>query len=252
MAPTDPPARRFESKVALVTGAAGGIGSAIYELGVRALAERTPEDQRASVHTMAVDLSDAGQVRHAFDEVESKLGPLDVVVHVAAAFAVSPLTDIDDAHWHQIFTANAVGALHCLSEAGRRMKTRGKGSIVTVGSQSAKVVRLHQGAYGASKAAVTYLTKALGLELGPFGVRCNVVHPGVTETPLAQAIWAAGRGSKDVHVTGDLKRYRPGIPLGKVAGASEVAEVVAFVASDAASHMTMAEIMVDGGGSFLA
>jgi 2,3-dihydro-2,3-dihydroxybenzoate dehydrogenase len=142
--------------------------------------------------------------------------------------------------------------MHFLSEGGRRMKARGRGSIVTVGSQSAKVVRLDQGAYGASKAAVTYLTKALGLELAPFGVRCNVVHPGVTETPLAAKIWATGKGSKDLHVTGDLQRYRPGIPLGKVAAAREVAEVVAFVASDAASHVTMTEIVVDGGGSFLA
>ncbi len=260
--------RRFDSKVAIVTGAAGGIGAAVCRLlveegakvaaidrdadGVRALAQQMHGECGIAVHTRALDLSHADLVHTAFDEIEATLGAVDVLIHVAGAFAIKPVTDIDEAHWDSIFNANARGALHCLGEGGRRMKARRRGSIVTVGSQSAKVVRVDQGAYGASKAAVTYLTKALGLELAPFGVRCNVVHPGVTETPLAQNIWKTGQGSKEIHISGDLGRFRAGIPLRKVAAAREVAEVVAFVASDAASHMTMAEIMVDGGGSFIA
>ena len=258
---------RFAEWSTLVTGAAGGIGSAV----ARRLADEgalvavtdvdadaaefvAEEIRRAGGRAQAfgLDVSDPACVESVFDAAENALGALRVFAHVAAVFDAQPLLATPDDDVERFLSVNVRGAFHCLRAAGRRMAERRAGAIVTVASQSAKVIRKDQSLYGATKAASSYLTKALGLELAAQGVRCNVVHPGVTATPMSRRIWSAGRGSAEAHVRGNLDRFRVGIPLQKVAAADEVAAAVAFLASDDARHITMQDIVVDGGSALIA
>jgi 2,3-dihydro-2,3-dihydroxybenzoate dehydrogenase len=107
---------------------------------------------------------------------------------------------------------------------------------------------MHMAAYCASKAASALFTKCLGLELAEFGVRCNVVSPGSTDTPMLHSMWTDDSGA-DATLDGSLSAYRVGIPLGKLARPEDVAHAVAFLASDAAGHITMHDLCVDGGAA---
>ena len=102
--------------------------------------------------------------------------------------------------------------------------------------------------YSASKAASSLFTRCLGLELAEYGIRCNVVSPGSTETPMLQSMWEDESG-RQATLKGSLATYKLGIPLGKLAQTRDVAEAVCFLASDAAGHITMQDLYVDGGAS---
>ena len=130
----------------------------------------------------------------------------------------------------------------------RRMVPRGAGSIVTVASNAGGVPRSGMAAYGASKAAAAMFTKSLGLELAPHGIRCNVVAPGSTDTPMLRGMWTDERGAEAV-IGGDLETFKVGIPLGRIAAAQDVADAVAFLVSDRARHITMQVLYVDGGAA---
>ena len=104
------------------------------------------------------------------------------------------------------------------------------------------------GAYAASKAAVTQLSRCLGLELAPHGIRVNIISPGSTDTPMQQAMWAQG-SSRETVIAGSGENYRLGIPLQKIATPEEIAEAVLFLLSDRASHITLSDLRVDGGAT---
>lgn len=247
---------RFAGRVALVVGGRGGMGTAVcnrlssegadvFVADVSAASSPTDRD-------LVVDVTSDSSVADAFAAVESRAGRLDVLVFLAGIFEAKPFLESDVAMYERLFSVNVFGAARVVREAGRRMASRSAGSIVVVASQSAKVVRFQQAVYGSSKAALAYLTKTAGLELAPSGVRANLVLPGVTETPMARAVWDSGRGSAAAHVAGDLGRYRCPIPLGRVGQSDDVAAAVAFLASDESRHVTMTEILVDGGSALLA
>jgi 2,3-dihydro-2,3-dihydroxybenzoate dehydrogenase len=103
-------------------------------------------------------------------------------------------------------------------------------------------------AYAASKAAATKLTRCLGLEVAEYGIRCNIVAPGSTRTPMQDAMWAAGSSPAAV-IEGSLETFRSGIPLRRMAEPSDVADAVVFLLSDQASHITMTDLYVDGGAT---
>src|SRR5262249_12022714 len=145
------------------------------------------------------DVANTARVEQVVEEAEGALGPIDLLVNVAGIFETCPLLELTDEQFERILGVNARGVLACMRAVGRRMVRRGAGAIVTVASQSSQIVRVEQGAYGASKAAATYLTKCLGLELARQAIRCNVVHPGVTETPMALKLWDAQRSSREIH-----------------------------------------------------
>lgn len=249
-------------RVAIVTGAAGGIGAAVARrlahLGACvALADLNAEEVGRRAHELRsegksarsypLDVALAEQVESTVARIEEEIGPIDVLVHAAGIFAAAPLLDLEPARWEQIFTVNAKGTFLCLGAVGKRMAQRKRGAIVTIGSQSSKIIRPDQSAYGSSKAAGNYMTKCLGLELAASGVRCNVVHPGVTDTPMARVLWDSDASRQRLHLDGSLARFRIGVPMGKVAQAEEVANAAVFLASELASHITMTDIVVDGG-----
>lgn len=252
----------IRGRVALVTGAAAGIGAAV----IRALA-----DHGACV--AAVDLDSAGldevistlpgpgrhlgypadvrdpaAVTAVVDRTETELGPIGILINVAGVLCTGPALDISDEDWATVFAVNTSGVFHACRAVGRRMAIRGKGCIVTVASNAAGVPRAQMSAYAASKAAAAHFTRCLALELAPRGIRCNIVAPGSTDTAMLRSMWHDDQGPQSV-IDGAPELYKVGIPLRKLAQPAEVAEAVLFLASDRASHITMQDLYVDGGAA---
>ncbi len=198
-----------------------------------------------------VDVSDAAAVDAVVERVEAEWGAIDVGVNVAGVVHVATVVETSGADWRALFAVNADGVFHVSRALARRMAARGRGSIVTVSSNAAGVPRHAMAAYAASKAAATMFTRCLGLELAGSGVRCNIVAPGSTRTRMQDSLRRDGSGEEAV-LAGSLRTFRTGIPLGKLGEPEDVAEAVVFLASDRSSHITMAELYVDGGATLRA
>ncbi len=250
----------IDGAVAVVTGAASGVGRAVAtdlaEHGARIAAvdvdttgiAETVRDMEAhghEAHAVPADVTETRGVEALFDEVEALLGPVTVVVNAAGALTTGPVADCSDQDWQRMIAVNATGVFAVGRAAARRMGPRGRGSLVTVASNAAGVPRSGMAAYAASKAAAVALTKSLGLELAPLGVRCNVVSPGSTDTPMLRAMTV----DPQALVAGDPEHFKVGIPLGRLGRPEDVAAAVRFLVSDAARHITMHELYVDGGAT---
>ncbi|RLQ88559.1 2,3-dihydro-2,3-dihydroxybenzoate dehydrogenase [Notoacmeibacter ruber] len=245
----------LENKLVLVTGAAGGIGLALVKAlareGARVLATDLdiaaipPND---AIIPRSLDVSNTADVEALVDEVEETLGPIDSGVSLAGALATGLVTETTDDDWRRVFAVNTDGVFHLSRALARRMVKRRTGNIVTVSSNAAGVPRHAMAAYAASKAAATMFTRSLGLELAPHGIRCNIVAPGSTLTPMQTGMWSDADGAKAV-IAGSAQTFKAGIPLGKLATPEDVADAVLFLLSDRASHITMADIYVDGGAT---
>jgi 2,3-dihydro-2,3-dihydroxybenzoate dehydrogenase len=247
--------------VAFVTGAGAGIGRAVAVAfaaeGVRVAAvDRDPEGveklaaEHETIRAYAADVSDPAQVDAAVEAAETELGPIGILANVAGILRTGPVVDCSDADWADIFAVNAGGVFHTSRAVARRMTPRRSGVIVTVSSNAAGVPRSGMAAYAASKAAATHFTKSLGLELAEYGIRCNVVAPGSTDTAMQRALWT-GDGAAPV-ILGDPAAFRTGIPLGRIAEPEDIADAVLFLASDRARHITMHDLYVDGGATLRA
>ena len=242
----------FRGRIALVTGAARGIGAAVAGL----LAERgalvvATDREPGGPATTALDVTDAAAVESLVADVERESGPIGILVNVAGILRISPILETSDSDWAETFAVNTTGVFHTCRAVGRRMAARRSGSIVTVGSNAAGVPRTSMGAYAASKAASTMFTRCLGLELARDGVRCNLVSPGSTDTGMQRGLWT-DPGAEQRVIDGDPASYRVGIPLGRIAAPEDIAEAVAFLASDRARHITMHDLYVDGGATLRA
>ena len=248
----------FEGTIALVTGAAGGIGAALVELLrasgciVIATDHRLPvigaSEAAGQVHARALDVTDAAAVDALVAWVEATIGPIGFGINVAGILQVGTVAEIDDAQWRRVFAVNADGVFHVSRALARVMTPRGRGAIVTVSSNAAGVPRHGMAAYAASKAAATMFTRCLGLELAPHGIRCNIVAPGSTLTPMQTGMWADAQGAQRV-IEGSPATYKAGIPLGKLASPDDIAHAVMFLLSDQAAHVAMSDLYVDGGAT---
>lgn len=253
----------------MVTGAAGGIGAAvsrtlaaqgravaILDCDGRGLAAREQEMVAAggTVVGLVTNVADGVAVEAAVAAAEDQLGQLDVLVNAAGVLRTGQAVDIDPASWARSFAVNTDGVLHASAAVGRRMRDRGRGSIVTVASNAAGVPRSGMAAYAASKAAAMMFTRCLGLELASAGVRCNIVCPGSTDTPMLRELFPNGedRACAAAAIAGSPVQYRVGIPLGRVADPEDIADAVAFLCSDRARHITMQALYVDGGATLRA
>lgn len=251
----------MRGKVALVTGAAGGIGAEV----ARVLAERgvtvaavdrdadrlarlaaTGEDAR--IEALPADVRDADSVEEVVNAAERRLGPLDFLVNAAGVLRLGEASKLSDEDWAETFAVNTTGVFLMSRAVVNRMIQRSQGAIVTVSSNAAGTARWDMSAYAASKAAATAFTKCLGLEVARYGIRCNVVAPGSTDTPMLSSLWRDENG-RQMTIDGSLKTYKVGIPLGRIATPNDVARVVAFLLSDEARHITMQHITVDGGAT---
>lgn len=250
----------ISGRVAVVTGAAGGIGLEVCRLlleeGARVVATDTQIEAlaplkskwREALRPAVLDVRDPAAVDALVASVDADFGPIGFGISVAGVLATGLVAETDDAAWRHVFSVNADGVFHLSRALARVMTPRRSGAIVTVSSNAAGVPRHAMAAYAASKAAATMFTRCLGLELAPHGIRCNIVAPGSTLTPMQTGMWADDDGAARV-IAGSLASYKAGIPLGKLASPADVASAVLFLLSDQAGHVTMADLYVDGGAT---
>jgi 3-oxoacyl-[acyl-carrier protein] reductase len=232
---------RFSGRVALVTGAASGIGDAVAR---RLLAEGAAVasldlEPNASdgILALAGDVASSADVDAAVDRVERELGPLDVLVCSAGVPGASVGTlDVTDEEWRRVLAVNADGVFFCNRAAAARMVPRGYGRVVNVASIAGKEGNPMAAAYSASKAAVIALTKAVGKDLARTGVVVNCVAPAVIETPILDGI-------SQEHIDYMVER----IPMGRMGAPGEVAALVCWLASEECSFSTGATYDISGG-----
>jgi 2,3-dihydro-2,3-dihydroxybenzoate dehydrogenase len=251
----------MERKVAVVTGAAGGIGSSV----VRALCEHdvvvaavdsnagrlaeTAEKIAAGgqrVVAFPADVSIWAQPEAVVAAVEDRLGPVEYLVNSVGVLRLGKVTDLSSEDWMTSFMANATSVFLMSQAVVKRMVPRSRGALVTVTSNAANTPRTEMAAYSASKAAATMFTKCLGLEVARYGIRCNLVAPGSTDTPMLESMWRDESG-RNATIDGRPEAYRVGIPLRRLARPQDIANAVVFLLDDRASHITMHSLTVDGG-----
>jgi 2,3-dihydro-2,3-dihydroxybenzoate dehydrogenase len=253
----------MNGRVALVTGAAGGMGAVIAARlgynGVRValldsnadrlrLVAKDLANTNATAEAFPVDVRSGDEVEAAVAEAEDRLGPIDYLVNAAGVLRVNEVTALSIEDWTLTFDVNTTGTFLVSRAVANRMVGRGGGTIVTVASNAASNPRTGMAAYAASKAATTMFTKVLGLELAQHGIRCNVVAPGSTETEMLSSLWSDGDWKRS-SIEGVADQFRLGIPLGKVAQPADIADAVLFLLSDRAGHITMHHLTVDGGAT---
>lgn len=240
--------RDLQGRVAIVTGAAGGVGRATVELLHRRGARVVAEDIKPSVAELAIDgevvtvagdVSQESTARAAVQAAIDSFGRLDILVNNAARIINRTVADTTVAEWDEILAINARGMFVHAREALRVMVPAKRGAIVNVGSYACVVALPTIAAYAASKGAVAQLTRVLAVENGQHGIRVNAVGPGDIVTGILDEQMPNGREFLAEHGKGNL--------LGRAAEPEEIAEVIAFLASDKASFVTGALVMADGG-----
>ncbi|WP_304622837.1 2,3-dihydro-2,3-dihydroxybenzoate dehydrogenase [Photobacterium sp. OFAV2-7] len=245
---------QFYNKCVWVTGAAQGIGLQValkfVDLGATVVGLDVAFDDKADYpfETITLDISEPLAVKAAADTLLQQHPTVDVLVSVAGILRLGATEELSVDDWHACINVNASGPFYLLQQLIPVFKKQQAGSIVTVSSNAAHVPRQQMTAYCASKAALTSLSHCVGLELAPYGVRCNVVSPGSTDTPMQRMLWHTADAEQRT-IAGFPEQYKLGIPLGKIAQPDDIANVVTFLASDLAGHVTMQDIVVDGGAT---
>ena len=252
------------SRTALVTGAAGGIGRAIADrlvadgFGVSVADLPSSADQLQALTAnlggpgvalgLTVDVTDAASVDAAVAAHVGHFGGLDVMVANAGIAVTAPLLEITAEQWQITMDVNVKGVLHCYQSAAREMISQGRGGrLIGAASVAAHRGGKWQSAYSASKFAVRGMSQSAAQELAEHQITVNVYSPGVVHTPMWEGIDAEMSRRRGTETGSEMAGMVAGIPLGRLEQPTDVAGVVAFLASPAAAYITGQSIVVDGG-----
>lgn len=240
-----------EGKVAVVTGAARGIGFAIarrflqdgYRVGLididRATLAKSFRSlgEHGDVLAQRCDVAKAKQVRAAVGAIAKRFGRIDALVNNAGIAVFKPILRTTPKEWMRVLDVNLTGPFLCTQACAPVMLRRGGGAVVNISSISGLRASSLRVAYGTSKAGLDHLTKQQAIELGNLGIRVNAVAPGPVDTAMA----------KKVHTRDIRADYHDAIPLNRYGSEEEIAAAVAFLCSDAASYINGQTLAVDGG-----
>ena len=245
----------MKAKVVVVTGAASGIGKACVERFAQegaslVLADLADVSQLAAdiessggqALGISVDVSDEQSVTALFAAVMARFGRVDVLVHCAGVCRRRLIPEMEVAEWDLIMDVNFKGTFLCCKAVIPLMRAAGGGAIITTGSELAFVGAPNIGAYSASKAGVVHLTRCLARDHGADGIRVNCICPGPIDTPMLQR--SIGQASDPVEAR---RLAEASTILGRLGKPEEIANMVHFLASDEASYVTGAAMLVDGG-----
>lgn len=240
---------QMEDQIAMVTGAANGIGRAIVERfvaeGMRVAAVDLDQDQIAESVTafgdrvlpLVADISDRAQVQAAVQACVDRFGGLDVLAANAGIADGQPFLEIDDASWRRIIDVNINGTFHCVQEAARVMAKARSGEIVCTSSTNAWYVEKNLAHYNTSKGGVEALVRSAAIDLAPMNIRVNAVEPSMVKTRAAFITQDPVGGPE----------YLRRVPMARFAEPAEIAATVAWLASGQASYITGQTLIVDGG-----
>ena len=248
------PSFRLDDRVALVTGAASGIGRAIAvglaesgaDVGCVDLPAQRLAGTVAAVEAVgrrgvaaAADVTEPDSVAAAVDAVEAALGPLRLAVNSAGIANAAPAEEMALEQFQAVLDVNVTGVFLSAQAEGRALLRNGGGAVVNIASMSGTIVNrgLLQAHYNASKAAVVHLSKSLAMEWADRGIRVNSISPGYTATPM----------NLRSEVAEQVKRFEADTPLGRMAQPEELVGPAVFLLSDAASFCTGVDLIVDGG-----
>ena len=245
--------RKLQDKVAIVTGAAQGIGKSIAaEMGGEgarvAVWDRNAEGVQAATaefcgegvdaRSYVGDVGNSGEVDALFAQVEKEMGPVDILVNNAGINRFAMLHKMTDEDWDAVIRVNLTGYFYTCRAAARSMKERKSGCMVNVSSMAAQRGSIGQINYASAKAGILGLTKSVAREMARYTVRANAIAPGTIETSMTQKILNDDKLSAPI---------RAEIPLGRVGQPVDIARVACFLASDDASFMTGQVVNVNGG-----
>ena len=248
--------RRLEGKVAIITGAASGIGRAtallFSEEGAKVVVCDVDAERGVKVRDEIVerggdaifvraDVTKAEDVRRLVKETVKKYGRIDVLVNNAGIASIGTVLDVPEEEWDRVLAVNLKGPFLCSKYVVPEMIKAGGGVIVNVASVLGLVGSRGEAAYCASKGGLVALTRAMALDFAEHNIRVNCVCPGSVETPMREHVLAK-KAKKESRSTGEAE-----IPLGRVARPEEIARAILFLASDDSSYATGSILVVDGG-----
>jgi NAD(P)-dependent dehydrogenase (short-subunit alcohol dehydrogenase family) len=248
---------QLEGKVVLVTGAASGMGAACAELALErgALVIGVDRDEaalaalagRIDIPYELCDLAEVDSLPQLVDRCADRHGRLDGLVNAAGVFQTGKLLEITPAQFDRIFAINVRGLFFIQQAVAAHMATQRGGSIVNFSSTAARIPRPISSHYAASKAAVVSITRSAAAALGVHGVRVNAVCPGIIQTPMIEAVQRERAELFDTTPDAIAQAWRDDHPMGRLGLPHEVADVVAFLLSDASSYVNGESIGIHGG-----
>ncbi|MEJ2248235.1 MAG: SDR family oxidoreductase [Candidatus Lokiarchaeota archaeon] len=252
----------FKEKVIVLTGAASGIGRAsaklfaekgayqvlsdIDEVGLKETYESLG-NAKNNTEIMKVDVRKSEDVKNMINKTLEKFGKIDIVIANAGVVRVGPVEDFPDEDYNLLIDVNLKGTYYTCKYVIPYFKRQKSGIIITLASVAAHIGQVNHANYCATKHGILGFTKALALDLAPYGIRVNSISPGATDTPMLQSDVAKQAKDRGVDYNVIKKEFEEEGVLGRWANPEEIAAGILFLASDDSSYMTGADLCLDGG-----